>query len=137
MDFMKPLRQRRRKSALSCNVLCSFGRARLLDCVKTSARGFRVGNGNADDLCAIFGRLAPRAWSCTGCHLGHWEASMRRRSFCKWTSMKPLRQRRRKRALSCNMLFSQSGRTIVRFRRNFCAKISRDHCVLQSKREPA
>jgi hypothetical protein len=38
-----------------------------------------------DNLCAIFGRLAPRAWSYAGCHLEHWEATMTRRGFRKWT----------------------------------------------------
>ena len=51
--------------------------------------------------------------------------------------VKPLRRRRRQRALSCNVLFPQGGSTIAPFRGNFCAQIARDYFVLSSKWQPA
>ena len=43
-------------------------------------------NGSQDNLCAIFGRLAPRAWSYAGWHLEHWEANMTRTDVRKLSS---------------------------------------------------
>ena len=112
MDYAKPLRQRGRKSALTCNVLFSLGGNTILRfpgnlCARMSGLGFKV--TGAGPLLSCY----------AGCHLGHKETICGAEVFKNNTSAPKIARG----AILRNARFSCGGSTIVRFPGDLCARI--------------
>ena len=110
MDYAKPLRQRGRKSALTCNVLFSLGGNTILRfpgnlCARMAGLGFKV--TGAGPLLSCY----------AGCHLGHNETICGAEVFNASRSKRSRRSKLSNETINFYMVFTAQlgGVTEVRF----------------------